>query len=156
MFQLFKRLLIGIVLLGSAYAYFQQSHGRFDLFRDSDSSSSFTSDSSTDALLANAFASKSSDFQVSGRGTVIKLLPDDNEGSRHQKFILELGNGQTLLVAHNIDLAPRIGNLQVGDELQFNGEYAWNPKGGVIHWTHHDPGGSHEAGWLRHRGKTYQ
>jgi hypothetical protein len=32
----------------------------------------------------------------------------------------------------------------------------WNEKGGVVHWTHRDPGGRHMAGWLAHNGKTYQ
>jgi uncharacterized protein DUF3465 len=27
---------------------------------------------------------------------------------------------------------------------------------GVVHWTQHDPQGQHEAGWVRHRGQTYQ
>ncbi len=103
-----------------------------------------------------AFASRLSNVQITGEGTVKKLLPQDNNGSRHQKFVLQLSSGQTLLVAHNIDLAPEIANLSVGDRVSFFGEYEWNEKDGVIHWTHHDPDGSHIAGWLRHRGRTYQ
>lgn len=91
-----------------------------------------------------------------GSGTVVRLLPDDNEGSRHQRFILELASGRTLLVAHNIDLAPRINSLRKGDTVAFFGEFESNPQGGVIHWTHHDPQGRHPDGWLKHRGTVYQ
>lgn len=108
------------------------------------------------AVLAEAYREKRSDLQVQAEGTVRRVLRDDNEGSRHQRFILEFDNGQSVLVAHNIDLAPRIPNLQVGDRVAFNGEYEWNPQGGVIHWTHHDPAGRHEGGWLRHKGETYE
>jgi len=87
---------------------------------------------------------------------VSRILSDDNKGSRHQRFILRLSSGQTLLVAHNIDLAPRINNLQNGDSVQFYGEYEWNSTGGVIHWTHHDPGGQHVGGWLEHNGRKYK
>ena len=109
-----------------------------------------------DTDLAQAFENRQSDVQVSGEGVVIKLLPDDNEGSRHQRFILRLASGQTLLVAHNIDLAPAIRSLRVGDTVEFFGEYEWNPQGGVIHWTHHDPANVHVSGWLKHQGKIYQ
>ncbi|MVB24193.1 DUF3465 domain-containing protein, partial [Vibrio cholerae] len=68
-----------------------------------------------DAVLQQAYQSQQSDLQVQGFGQLVKVLPDDNDGSRHQKFILKLNSGQTLLVAHNIDLAPRIPNLKVGD-----------------------------------------
>ena len=113
---------------------------------------------SRDAVSAiqQAWDNRQSDVQVRGVGTVIKVLPDDNDGSRHQRFILELGHGQSLLVAHNIDLAPRIDGLRQGDKVEFHGEYEWNPKGGVVHWTHHDPAGRHIGGWLKHAGRTYE
>ena len=102
-----------------------------------------------------AYQSKASHVQVRGIGTVIQILQDDKTGTRHQKFILELKGGQTVLVAHNIDLAPRIAS-QNGAIIEFYGEYEWNAKGGVIHWTHHDSGLNHSGGWLRHNGKLYE
>ena len=109
-----------------------------------------------DTILANSFEEGKSDVQVEGSGTVIKILSDDNDGSRHQRFILRLDSGQTLLITHNIDLAPRLSSLREGDAVAFNGVYEWNSKGGVIHWTHHDPNNHHVTGWLQHNGKTYQ
>lgn len=111
---------------------------------------------SGDAELRRAFEQQTSNLQVQGQGSVVKVLPDDNRGSRHQKFLLRLASGQTVLVAHNIDLASKIEDLKTGDTVGFSGEYEWNPKGGTVHWTHHDPRGFHEAGWLKHNGKTYQ
>lgn len=94
--------------------------------------------------------------QARGAGTVIRILSDDNDGSRHQRFILRLPDGRTLLIAHNIDLAPRINGIREGDTVEFYGEYASNSKGGVIHWTHHDPQGRHPGGWLQHKGRRYE
>jgi hypothetical protein len=113
-------------------------------------------ESADDAALARAIESRASGVQLQGQGKVIKVLQDDNNGSRHQRFILELPSGQALLIAHNIDLAPRIPSLRTGDAVSFYGEYEWNPKGGVIHWTHHEPGERHVAGWLKHNGRSYQ
>jgi Protein of unknown function (DUF3465) len=103
-----------------------------------------------------AFDEHKSGVQITGDGVVSKLLSDDTDGRRHQRFILTLESGQTLLVAHNIDLAPRLEPLKSGDAVAFNGVYEWNAKGGVIHWTHRDPSGQHEPGWLKHAGRTYQ
>lgn len=105
---------------------------------------------------SGAAASYRDGQQARGAGTVIRVLPDDNDGSRHQRFILRLDSGRTLLIAHNIDLAPRVSGIREGDTVEFFGEFAYNDKGGVIHWTHHDPQGRHPGGWLRHRGRTYQ
>ncbi len=82
-----------------------------------------------DELIAELFAQERSDIQVQGEGTVIALLADDLLGSRHQRFIIKLNSGQTLLVAHNIDLTPRVDALSVKDFVEFYGEYEWNDKG---------------------------
>lgn len=108
-----------------------------------------------DRLLERLYHDRKGGVQVQGSGTVSRILPDDSKGSRHQRFIVELSTGQTLLIAHNIDLAPRIGGLRTGDLIEFFGEYEWNPEGGVIHWTHRDPSGKHVPGWLEHKGQRY-
>ena len=114
------------------------------------------SEADSDELLAQLFASAQSNVQVFGTGTVISILLDDLDGSQHQRFIIELKSKQTLLIAHNIDLAPRIDSLAVNDTIEFFGEYEWNDKGGVIHWTHHDPEDIHVNGWLFHKNVIYQ
>lgn len=108
------------------------------------------------AEIASAYENRVSNLQVEGAGLVEKVLKDDLEGSRHQRLIIRLSDSQTVLIAHNIDLAPRVENIKKGDKLEFFGEYEWNNKGGVIHWTHHDPRGTHVDGWLKHRGRLYQ
>lgn len=107
------------------------------------------------AALIQVFQNKKSNIFVEGRGVVKKRLPDDSKGSRHQRFLVSISPEQTLLFAHNIDLASVVP-LAVGDAVQFRGEYVYNPKGGVMHWTHHDPKGEIEGGWIKHNGKTYQ
>lgn len=131
-----------------------QSQSHFEKTEEKGWSTSGQSDDLT--VIAKAFEAKKSNIQVKASGQVKALLRDDNEGSRHQKFILRLQNGQTVLVAHNIDLAPRVENIQKGDVIEFYGEYEYSVQGGVIHWTHLDPNKRHEDGWLKHAGKIYQ
>jgi hypothetical protein len=111
----------------------------------------------TDALyIKKLFDNEKTDVWVSGKGTVTRVLADDNNGDRHQRFILELSTGQTLLIAHNIDIAPYLEGLEKGDTVSFYGEYYWSDEGGGVHWTHHDPDGSSDGGWLKWNGKTYK
>ncbi|MGZ4959926.1 MAG: DUF3465 domain-containing protein [Methylomonas sp.] len=111
---------------------------------------------SGEQVLADAYKTQRSDFQIQGQAIVVKQLKDDDRGSRHQRFLVRTRLGQTLLIAHNTDLAPRIADLKEGDSVEFFGEYEWNNKGGVIHWTHRDPGERHVSGWIRHAGRVYQ
>ena len=142
-----KKFLIPVLVVFFILGYLQEQ----DLFFPGSKTSAIDNSG-----IQAAYENRQSDVQVKGEGTVTRVLRDDLEGSRHQKFILKLDSGQTLLISHNIDLAPRIDQLRAGDSVEFFGEYEWNPNGGVVHWTHHDPRGRHVSGWLKHRGKTYQ
>jgi hypothetical protein len=144
-----KKLLIAALLIGlGIYGYIQQHPNPTPRFTEERSVG--------DQLINDAFRNRQDDLQIGGTGKVIHILPDDKKGSRHQKFIIKLSSGQTLLISHNIDLAPRINSLGEGDKVEFYGEYEWNPKGGIVDWTHHDPKGRHEDGWLKHDGRTYK
>ncbi len=96
------------------------------------------------------------DEPVIASGVIVKVLPDDNEGSRHQRFLVELSDGHVVKISHNIDLAPRIPNPREGDELTFKGDFEANELGGAVHWTHRDPRNRHEHGYLEHDGVRYE
>lgn len=114
-----------------------------------------TSSEQENQALAQAFSQKQSHVWLQGRGIVKKVLPDDTQGARHQRFLVSVSPQQTLLFAHNIDLAPRVEALAPGDVVTFRGEYIYNPKGGIMHWTHHDPQGR-QHGWITHQDHTYE
>jgi hypothetical protein len=109
----------------------------------------------TDAGIERVIQSRAGHTWVETGGSVIRLLPDDREGTAHQRFILRLASGRTVLVAHNIDLARRVP-VQVGDAVRLRGRYEWNDKGGVVHWTHRDPGNSKVGGWIEFNTARYQ
>ncbi len=103
-----------------------------------------------------AFERKTDGEMLRAEGRVERILADDNDGSPHQRFIIVTDSGLSLLIAHNMDLAPRLDGLAAGDRVAVFGEYEWNDRGGLIHWTHGDPGGHHQAGYIEWRGRRYQ
>ncbi len=107
-------------------------------------------------LIAQAFLSKQNGVAVQAHGIVGQLLNDDSEPPRHQRFIVRLPSGQTLLVVHNIDIAPRIDDLKSSVPIYFRGEYIFSEKGGTIHKTHHDPLKRMPGGWIEFNGKKYE
>ena len=129
--------------------------GGFVLWPRASSSSPGAVASADSGQIETLFTERRSDVVVQLSGVVDRVLADDSEGSRHQRFIVELASGHTVMVAHNIDLAPRVP-VHRGDPVEVRGEYEWNERGGVVHWTHGDPQGRHEDGWIRHRGETYR
>lgn len=113
-----------------------------------------------DGGIGRLYREKRSDVFVEAGGTVARLLPDDDHtadgSSRHQRFVVRLPTGDTVLVAHNIDIAPRVP-LRAGDAVRFRGEYEWTNQGGVIHWTHADPRRQRpDPGWIEHAGRRYR
>lgn len=118
-------------------------------------SSASTAGITSDLALQELYAQGTSYVQVVVNAQVTRVLADDTEGDQHQKFIVALGSGQTLLIAHNIDIAPRVP-VAVGTRLTIAGEYIWNAEGGLVHWTHHDPDGSHVDGYILLDGVYYK
>ena len=106
--------------------------------------------------IVEAYGAQRNVPQVQGSGVVTKVLKDDTKGLKHQKFLLKVSDNITILIAHNIDLAPRVADINEGDVVAYKGEYIYTPKGGTVHWTHKDPRGHHEGGWLKHNGNTYE
>jgi hypothetical protein len=149
-----KKFLLALTILFAGYLIFtiiQSSTGRQTATRVSEQGFS-----DSDALLAKAFSNHLTNLKVTGKGVVVRVLPDDNSGTRHQRFIIMLSTGQTVLIAHNIDIGQRIRSLGEKDTVQFSGEYEWNDQGGVIHNTHRDAKGRHPGGWLELKGKRYE
>ena len=78
---------------------------------------------------------------------------------RHQNFVLEVSSGtgeqQLILVSHNIDISSE-APLNEGDDVIVRGELDIDRSGPVIHFTHHDPRGRHQPGFLQIKnGPTY-
>ena len=91
-----------------------------------------------------------------GSGVVEKVLPDDLDPPRHQRFFLRDDRGRSLFFAHNIDAAPRVPDLRKGDKISFRGEWRENDMGGAMHWTHASENPRRKGGWLERDGVRYE
>jgi len=109
-----------------------------------------------DAAIVSDFQNHQSNVEVTADGTVVRLLPDRTSATgMHEQFIVKLSSGEiTIEVEHNISIAARVP-VALGDHVIVHGEYIWNAQGGLIHFTHHDPKGTHEGGYIQDNGKTY-
>ncbi len=140
-----RNFVLGVVLLLALLALLREGPGLLQGLRPA----------AGDAAVEQAFSARRSDVMLEVEGRVARTLADDLVGSRHQRFVIELNSGRTLLISHNIDLAPRVP-LREGDAVEVRGEYEWNDRGGLLHWTHHDPRGRRPGGWIRHDGESYR
>lgn len=145
-----------IVLIGLALKPIHDLWVNDQVFVDEVDSSQSTLNTLPNPALWTAYHNKAVKKQVKGTGIITHILKDDLKGSKHQRIILRVNPKQTVLVAHNISLAPRVKQLKVGAELAFYGEYSWNNQGGIVHWTHKDPNKKHRDGWLNYQGQYYQ
>lgn len=94
-----------------------------------------------------AYKKRLSEIPLIVEGRVVKILEDDLQGRHHQRFIIRTDEGQTLLITHNIDIAPRVA-VEVGTKVRVRGEYLWNLQGGIIHKTHRDQKDQTFGGWI--------
>lgn len=91
-----------------------------------------------------------SKVHVTFSATVYKLLPDDTKGIPHQRFLLRLSNNTTVLIAHNTNLGTYL-NIKPGDVVDVSGEYIWNKKGGLVHYTHPATSTFRQGGFIKVR-----
>lgn len=147
-------IVITLFLLAAAWQYISGQVGQQPTQTTTNTSQASSTPAKTLAQLRAAANDPNTKFWTNIQGTVIKNLKDDQEGDRHQKFLVEVAQDLTLLVSHNIDVAERVP-VREGDLINIQGEYVWNNRGGVIHWTHHDPKGRKAGGWIELKGKRY-
>lgn len=105
-----------------------------------------------------AFLSGTSRVEVSAGGTVTRTLGTRvGRSGTHEGFLVRMDGPRPLVVRveDNVDLTGPIP-VRVGEHVVVHGEYEYYPRGGVIHWTHHDPAGRHENGYVEIGGKRYQ
>jgi len=122
--------------------------------------SSTASDQPDNLAAIQAIQAHRSGQEVTVEGTVASA-PQFSRGptGRHEDFVLEVSSGtgeqQLIHVAHNVDIAPEVP-LDEGMDIIVHGELDIDRSGPVIHFTHHDPRGRHQPGFIRIKnGPTY-
>jgi hypothetical protein len=72
----------------------------------------------------------------------------------HEAFDAKTAAGPVEIV-DNVDIAPKIP-VAPGDSIVVRGEMVHDPgRLPVVHWTHHDPQGQHQDGFIQCRGRVY-
>ncbi|MDQ2908907.1 MAG: DUF3465 domain-containing protein [Candidatus Eremiobacteraeota bacterium] len=118
-----------------------------------------TGDAANGAIY-DAWRGGNSHLEVTASGTVSRILGTRlGRSGEHEGFLLHLsgaaGRGLTVRVEDNVDLTGPIP-LSPGDGATVRGEYIYDPRGGLIHYTHRDPRGRHDAGYVQVGGRLYQ
>ena len=97
-------------------------------------------------------------MEVVADGTVVRVLGvAPGRVSPHEGFLMRLGSSCHVIVRveANTDYTGSFA-LAPGEAVVVKGEYEFYPRGGVIHWTHRDPHGRHEGGYVSVGGHTYE
>jgi hypothetical protein len=115
------------------------------------------SQSVDNGAVCTAFQAGRSHIEVVADGRVIHSFGTRaGVSSPHEGFLMRLDSGCDLVVRveANTDFTGRFP-LRTGDPVIVKGEYEYYAQGGVIHWTHRDPRGHHEGGYIQAGGNTY-
>ncbi len=106
-------------------------------------------------LVRAARAQKRQHYIEAGNLVVTKILPDDRQGLKHQKWEARLSNGQKIQVVYNSDMGARVP-VEVGDQFGVGGEFVWGRQNvGIMHWLHEDRKDRRPDGYVYHEGQVY-
>ncbi|MBD5654093.1 MAG: DUF3465 domain-containing protein [Candidatus Eremiobacteraeota bacterium] len=119
-----------------------------------------TSADAGNGAIYDAWRAGRSHVEVTASGTIARVLGTrPGRISAHEGFLLHLrgaaGRGLTVRVEDNVDFTGAIP-LQPGADVVARGEYVYDSRGGIVHYTHRDPRGRHAAGYVETGGKLYQ
>lgn len=103
----------------------------------------------------DAYHAHQSGMMAEVTGTVARILLDDKDDLRNQKFIIRLTNGQVLLVIHDQVTSGRVP-VSINDTVLVRGEYQWSETGGILQFTHRDYSTRRMHGWIEHQGERYE
>lgn len=145
-----------LIILAVAFYLLEGNLGGYGNNQKGETNHLEANNSNAQKTLQDYFDRKVSGKMITVSAKISKVLRDDLHPPRHQRFIIKLDNNLTVLVTHNTDLAPRVKAIKAGDPIKVTGQYEWNDKGGVIHWTHHDPQGRRDGGQITYKGKVYR
>ncbi len=74
---------------------------------------------------------------------------------QHEQFDVRRDGGELFRVIDNVSIAPRVP-VRPGDRVTVKGELVHDRgKPPIVHFTHHDPWGPHEAGFIETGGRRY-
>lgn len=107
------------------------------------------------AIVEHAFRVRQSGIMTEVTGTVVRILLDDKDDLRNQKFVIRLPNDQSVLVVHDQKAGGRVP-VSVGDTVLVRGEYMWTETGGTFRNTQRDFSPRRLHGWIDHEGDRYQ
>ncbi|HEV3092724.1 MAG TPA: DUF3465 domain-containing protein [Candidatus Cybelea sp.] len=110
-----------------------------------------------DRAVCGAFSAARSGVEVVAGGSITRIFGvRPGRTSPHEGFLMHLDSGCDLVVRVevNTDFTGDIP-LRAGENVAVKGEYEYYPRGGVIHWTHRDPRGRHENGYVQAGGQMY-
>ena len=117
-----------------------------------------TTQTPDDRAVCDAYSGQRSHVEVVADGTITRLFGvAQGRVSPHEGFLLRLASGCSLVVRveANTDFTGPIP-LREGQSVAVKGEYEYYPGGGVVHWTHRDPRGRHEGGYISSGGQVYE
>lgn len=87
---------------------------------------------------------------------VVETLPDDRQGLQHQKFVVQLTSGATMLAVYNLDMEGcTYIPVKKGDRVAMGGEFKWTSQGALLHWLHYDPSQRRPDGYVQLNGVDY-
>ncbi|MGH7708143.1 MAG: DUF3465 domain-containing protein [Vulcanimicrobiaceae bacterium] len=87
--------------------------------------------------------------------TAPRFFYGSNTHAWHEAFNVRSDGGRGLEVVDNVALAPPVP-VEPGDRVVIRGELVPEAsRGPLVHWTHHDPSGQHEDGFIALGGRVY-